>query len=110
MEEHQETINLFSVKKKSLARFMALLKTGSKSTLVVAVVWLLIATLATADGATQKKLQGVCEKIVKGACSEKICGGMCAMVGSNAVGSCKVDGQVSYCCCQQKSPTHIGVH
>ena len=47
MKEHQETINLSVYK--SLARFMALLKTSSKGTLVFAVTWLLIALLATAE-------------------------------------------------------------
>jgi hypothetical protein len=104
MKEHQETINL-SVKK-SLARFMALLKTSSKSTLVFAVTWLLIALLATAeDGATQYKLGTVCEIVAKGPCTEKVCGGMCAVVGSNGIGSC----QGSYCCCHPKSSRHIGV-
>ena len=104
MKEHQETINLSG--QKSLARFMALLKTSSKSTVVFAVTWLLIALLATAeDGATQVNLSGACEKVAKGPCTEKMCGGMCAVIGSNGIGSCNGP----YCCCNPKSSRHIGV-
>ena len=46
MKEHQETINLSA---EELARFLALLKTSSRSTLVFAVTWLQIALLATAE-------------------------------------------------------------
>ena len=100
----QETINLSG--QKSLSRFMALLKTSSKSTLVFAITWLLIALLATAeDGATQVKLGGACEKVARGPCTEQVCGGMCAVIGSNGIGSC----QGSSCCCHPKSSRHIGV-
>ena len=104
MKEHQETI---LSGQQSLARYMALLKTiSSKSTLVFAVTWLLIALLATAeDGATQVNLRGACEKVAKGPCTEKVCGGMCAVIGSNGIGSCNGP----YCCCNPKSSSHIGV-
>ncbi|CAD6344137.1 unnamed protein product [Miscanthus lutarioriparius] len=82
---------------------------SSKSTLVVfAVTWLLMALLATAvssAGNQEAENQGVCF-LVKGTCTQKLCGGACAVKGSNGVGSCKG----SYCCCQPKSPSHIGVH
>jgi len=104
MKEHQETINLSVYE--SLARFMALLKTSSKGTLVFSITWLLIALLATAeDGATQVKLGGACEKVARGPCTEQVCGGMCAVIGSNGIGSCNSP----YCCCNPKSSRHIGV-
>jgi len=106
MKEHQETIDL-SVQKSSLARFMALLKTISKGALVFAVTWLLIAAVLAAaeDGATQVNLEGACEKVAKGPCTDKVCGGMCAVVGSSGKGSCNGP----YCCCNPKSSRHIGV-
>ncbi|PUZ44112.1 hypothetical protein GQ55_8G063900 [Panicum hallii var. hallii] len=92
---------------------MALLATCSKKTLLVPLtVLLLMALLATAvpaghDAAGHQDLHGCAE--VKG-CTEKLCGGMCGAIGSNGVGSCRIEAQSSYCCCHPKPSSDIGVH
>lgn len=113
MKAHQESIHLSVENHSQPPSFMALLKISTKSTLVVfTVTWLLMTLLATAvpsAGNQEAENQAVCAQ-VKGTCTQKVCGGMCAEIGSKGVGSCKLNGKVSYCCCQPKSPTNIGVH
>lgn len=91
---------------------MALLKTSSKSTLVVAAMLLLMALVATAvsssEGGHQEEAEdrAVCAKL-KGGCTENMCGGLCAAIGSNGIAACKVESNVSYCCCVPKPSAHI---
>ena len=89
---------------------------SNKKTLLVPLVVLLLMALCAMsavpighDTAGDQDLQGCSE--MKG-CTEKVCGGLCFAIGSNGIGSCRTEGQSSYCCCQPKpsNSDDFGVH
>ena len=83
----------------------------SKKTLVVLVVPILLALLASTMPASQggRALLGGEQCSTSNNCNEQLCGAACVVLGENAIGICKVVGGISSCCCVPKPSTSFNI-